>query len=119
MICLALVAVVALSLAHAQSSTAMPIRSMEARSAFATGIENQLRQAGKDARVQLDGDQRDVLRIDWQRLNRRDLNAFFNSEIVQSQAEQVGLRTVVVSSGTQRWDYDLTRQSLVWSPFQQ
>jgi hypothetical protein len=91
---------------------------MEACSAFATGIENQLRQAGMDARVQLDGDQRDVVRIDWQKASRRDLNAFFTSATTNHQAERAGLRTIVVTSGAQRWDYDVARQSLVWSPAQ-
>jgi len=111
---------VPVSSARAQSAVApFPIRSMEARSAFATGIENQLRRAGKDARVQLDGEQREILWIEWQKVSRRDLNTFFNSAIVDSQAELVGLRTIVVTSGAQRWDYDIARQSLVWSPSQQ
>jgi hypothetical protein len=119
-ICLTITALVPASLVHAQSAVApLRTRSMEARSAFATAIENQLRQAGKDTRVQLDGDQRDVLRIDWQKVSRRDLHAFFNSATANDQAELLGLRTIVVSSGAQRWDYNVARQSLVWSPSQQ
>jgi len=119
-ICIATSTLVPVSLAGAQSAVApFPISGMEARSAFATGIENRLRRAGKDARVQLDGDQRDTLRIDWPKVSRRDLNAFFNSAIIDRQAELVGLRTIVVTNGAQRWDYDIARQSLIWSPSQQ
>ena len=107
------------SLAHSRASTATLARpTMEARSAFATGIEHQLRQAGVDARVQLDGDQRDVLRIEWQAAGRRDIYAFVNSSAVPSGAQLIGFRSMVFTSGAQRWDYDLARESMVWSPSQ-
>ena len=91
---------------------------MEARSVFATGIEQQLRQAGIDARVQLDGDQRDVLRVEWQGAGRRDIYAFVNSAAVRRGAQPIGFRSIVFTSGAQRWDYDLARESMVWSPSQ-
>ncbi len=107
------------SLARSQASTATLAKpTMEARSAFATGIEHQLRQAGIDARVQLDGDQRDVLRIEWQGAGRREIYAFVNSSAVCSGAQLIGFRSMVFSSAAQRWDYDLARESLVWSPAQ-
>jgi len=106
-------------LAHSQAGTASLVKpTMEARSAFATGIEQQLRQAGIDARVQLDGDQRDVLRVEWQGAGRRDIYAFVNSAAVRSGAQPIGFRSVAITSGSQRWDYDLARESMVWSPSQ-
>ena len=116
---LALTSLVQPSLAHSQATRAPLAKStMEARSAFATSIEHQLRQAGIDARVQLDGDQRDVLHIDWQGAARRDIYTFVNSASVRCGAQPMGFRSMVFTSGAQRWDYDLARESMVWSPSQ-
>src|SRR5258708_23653829 len=99
--------------AHSQATRAPLAKPpMEARSAFATGIEHQLRQAGIDARVQLDGDQRDVLRIEWQGAGRREIYAFVNSSAVCSGAQLIGFRSMVFSSAAQRCDYDLSSASL-------
>jgi hypothetical protein len=107
------------SVVHSQARTAPSAKpTMEARSAFATGIEHQLRQAGIDARVQLDGDQRDVLHIDWQGAGRRDIYGFINSAAVRTGAQPIGFRSMVFTSAAQRWDYDLARESMVWSPSQ-
>ena len=107
------------SLAHSQASTAQLAKpTMEARSAFATSIEHQLRQAGRDARVQLEGDQRDVLHIEWRGAGRRDVFGFINSAVVRNGAQPIGFRSIVFTSGAQRWDYDLARESMVWSPSQ-
>lgn len=91
--------------------------SMETRSNFATTLENQLRQRGADARIQLDGDRRDVLRVEWQGVRRSDIYAFVNSVSVQ-EAKQLGFSTIVFTNGNLRWDYDLARESMVWSPAQ-
>jgi hypothetical protein len=89
---------------------------METRSAFATGVEDQLRRAGFDARVQLDGDQRDVLRIEWQGISRHDLYRFVTSSPLRGETQADGFRSVVFSSGAEQWDYNLANESMVWSP---
>jgi len=93
------------------------LASMETRSNFATTLENQLRRRGADARIQLDGDRRDVLRVEWQGVRRSDIYAFVNSVSVQ-EAKQLGFSTIVFTNGNLRWDYDLARESMVWSPAQ-
>lgn len=90
---------------------------MQTRSDFAARIENQLRQGGMDARVQLDGDSRDSLRIEGQQLGRRDVYSFVNSLSVR-QAKQIGFSAIVFSNGKQQWNYDLARESMIWSPLQ-
>jgi hypothetical protein len=109
-------------MAQSQSKAAPQLRgtalaSMETRSNFATTLENQLRQRGADARIQLDGDRRDVLRVEWQGVRRSDIYAFVNSVSVQ-EAKQLGFSTIVFTNGNLRWDYDLARESMVWSPAQ-
>jgi hypothetical protein len=93
------------------------LASMETRSNFATTLENQLRQRGADARIQLDGDRRDVLRVEWQGVRRSDIYAFVNSVSVQ-EAKQLGFSTIVFTNGNLRWNYDLARESMVWGPAQ-
>jgi hypothetical protein len=93
------------------------IASMETRSDFATRVENGLRQGGVDARVQLEGDRRDVLRVDWQGIRRRDIHNFVASATIED-AKRMGFSGIVFANGKQRWDYDLTRESMVWSPAQ-
>ena len=91
---------------------------METRSAFATGFENQLRRRGIDAHVQLEGDQRDVLRVEWQTISRHDIYGFVNSALVSNAAPMIGFKSIVFSNGEQQWDYDLARESMVWNPSQ-
>jgi hypothetical protein len=91
------------------------VASTDTRSAFATGMENQLRQRGIDARVQLAGDTRDVLHVEWTNVHRSDIFSFVNSTVVES-ARQMGFATVVFTDGHQQWDYDVARESMVWSP---
>ena len=106
-------------LAHAQSRVELSAKpTMESRSTFATRVENQLRQSGIDACVQLDGDQRDVLHIEWQAVGRRNIRAFVDSAIVRKEARPMGFRTIVFVRGTEHWDYDLERESMVWSSSQ-
>jgi hypothetical protein len=93
------------------------VASMDSRSAFATGMENQLRQRGIDARVQLAGDARDVLHVEWTSVRRNDIFSFVNSTVVDN-AKQIGFATVVFTDGRQRWDYNVARESMVWSPAQ-
>jgi hypothetical protein len=105
------------SLAQSQVARAgVPTPTMETRSAFATGVEDQLRRAGFDARVQLDGDQRDVLRIEWQGISRHDLYRFVTSSPLRGETQADGFRSVVFSSGAEQWDYNLANESMVWSP---
>jgi hypothetical protein len=89
--------------------------SLETRSDYATSLESQLRSGGVDARVQLDGDSRDVLRIEWPSIHRSDVRSFVMSARAQH-ARQMGFGSVVFTNGKQRWDYDLARESMVWSP---
>ena len=89
--------------------------SMEDRSTFATRLETQLRSAGNDVRLQLVGDQRDQLLVEAPTMSGRSVYAFVNSDAVHSQASGLGFRTVILTNGAQRWDYDLNRESLVWN----
>ena len=91
---------------------------MQNRSDFASRIESELRQEGMDARVQLDGENRDLLRVEWQQLGRRDVHSFVNSLSVR-QAKQIGFSAIVFSNGKQQWSYDLATESMIWSPAQQ
>jgi hypothetical protein len=93
------------------------VASMETRSDFATSLESQLRQRGVDARVQLEGDRRDVLRVDWQGIHRSDIRSLVFSVTMQD-AQLMGFSAIVFTSGKQRWDYDLARESMVWRPAQ-
>jgi hypothetical protein len=119
--CLALTASSFAPIAQSQSSAPSVYRSAEAsmltRSDFATAIENQLRQRGTDARVQLDGDARDLLRIESQQFGRKDVHSFVDSTSAQ-QARQIGFSAIIFSNNKQRWDYDLARESMIWSPAQ-
>jgi hypothetical protein len=110
--CLALVSVAQSQNRGARHASV--VASMDSRSAFATGVENQLRQRGIDARVQLAGDARDVLHVEWTSVRRSDLFSFVNSTVVEN-AKQMGFSTVVFTDGQQRWDYNVARESMVWS----
>jgi hypothetical protein len=90
---------------------------MQTRSDFASRIENQLRQHGMDARVQLDGDSRDLLRIESRQLGRSDVYSFVNS-MSGRQARQIGFSAIIFSNDKQHWDYDLARESMISSPTQ-
>ena len=90
--------------------------SMEARSAFASSLENQLHQRGIDAKVQLDGDRRDTLNIDWPGVSRSTLYGFVNAPTVRETMQPIGFRMIQITSGHQQWDYDVLRESMVWNP---
>jgi hypothetical protein len=118
--CLLLATLALVSVAQSQShawlmSSAMA--SMDSRSAYATDIENQLRQRGVDARVQLAGDARDVLQVEWTSARHTDIYSFVNSSVTDN-ARQMGFGSIEILDGLQRWDYDLTRESMVWSTVQ-
>ena len=105
--------------ALAQSrAVARSAATMETRSAFATNIEDQLRKRGIDASVQLDGDERDTLRIEFSNMTRRDVFHFVNSTMVRDAAPMIGFKSVAFSNGEQQWDYDLARESMVSHPVQ-
>jgi hypothetical protein len=121
--CLALAALAFAPAARSQSnpqpvtSPAGVVASMDARSTFATATENQLRQRGIDAHVQLQGDRRDVLHVEWQGIHRSDIFNFVNSSAMQG-AKRAGFSTILFTSGTQQWEYNLARESMIWSPAQ-
>ena len=91
---------------------------METRSAFATNVEGQLRKRGVDASVQLDGDERDNLRIEFSAMTRRDVFNFVNSTMVRDAAPMIGFKSVSFTNGEKQWDYDLARESMVSHPVQ-
>jgi hypothetical protein len=116
-ICLVMASLAIVSVAQSQNYSTLisAAASMDSRSAFATNMENQLRQRGIDARVQLDGDARDVLLVEWTTVRRGDIFYFVSSSVADN-AKQIGFKTVVFTDGQQRWDYDVARESMVWSP---
>jgi hypothetical protein len=119
-VCLLAVAAVvfAVSLGPSKAMAQAPaaaVPTMETRSAFATEFENHLRQRGIVAYVQLDGDERDVLRVEWQTISRHDIYGFVNSALMRNTAPAMGFKTVVFTNGEQRWEYDLARESMVFS----
>jgi len=107
-------------IARSQSSASTPlprpaaVASMESRSGFATNLESQLRQHGADARVQLNGDRRDDLHVEWPGVRRNDIYNFVNSSAAQD-ARRMGFASFTFSNGHQQWDYDLSRESMVVS----
>jgi hypothetical protein len=119
--CLAFVALAVAPIAQSQSNASSQapatLASMETRSSFATHLENQLRQGGADARVQLGGDYRDVLNIEWQGVHRSDIYNFVTSSAADH-ARQLGFASFTFTDASQRWDYDLSRESMVVSPAQ-
>lgn len=88
---------------------------MDARSEFAVTAENQLRQRGIDANAQLQGDQRDVLLIDWRGARGSDIYAFVTSSAVREAAAK-GFSAITFTNGKQQWEYDVSRESMVTSP---
>ena len=120
--CLALAALAFAPIARSQSNLptqtqGSAMSSMETRSAFATSVENQLRQSGADVRVQLDGDRRDVLRVEWQGARRGDIFRFVTSDAA-NHASRMGFSSFVFTNGTQRWEYNVSRESMITSPAQ-
>lgn len=120
--CLALTVLSVTAMTWSQSSASATVHpaaaaSMQTRSDFASRIENQLRLDGADARVQLDGDSRDCLHVEWAQLGRRDVYSFVNS-LSARQAKQLGFSAFVFSNGKQQWNYDLAKESMIWSPAQ-
>ncbi|PYX23320.1 MAG: hypothetical protein DMG82_11725 [Acidobacteria bacterium] len=120
--CIALTALSFAAIAQSQSTEPRTVHrsaiaSMQTRSDFASRIENQLRQHGMEARVQLDGDSRDLLRIESQQLGRSDVYSFVNS-MSAHQARQIGFSAIIFSNDKQHWDYDLARESMILSPTQ-
>jgi hypothetical protein len=97
------------------SSTAV-----EARADFARNVQHQLTRRGIDARVSLEGTDRDLLRIEWRELNRPFIYDFVTSPSLRSDARPAGLKSVIFAnggaSGDERFDYDVQRESMIWSP---
>jgi hypothetical protein len=100
--------------AVAQSNFGKP--SMEARSAFATRIESELRAQGSDQRLQLAGDQRDVLEVKSPTMSPREVYAFVNSQVTKTGIKGLGFRMLAFSNGQRRWVYNLERESMVLTP---
>jgi len=93
------------------------LASMDSRSAYATDMENQLRGRGVDARVQLAGDARDVLQVEWTSVRQSDIYSFVYSNVADH-AKKMGFSSIEITDGLQRWDYDLARESMVWTTTQ-
>ena len=89
--------------------------SPDARSSFATALERQMRSQGTDVRVQLEGDARDTLRIEWPTVHRSDIYRFVTSPAAH-RAAHMGFSSVLFTNGSHRWEYNLTRESMVSSP---
>jgi hypothetical protein len=101
---------------HSQTARrSRPSASPDVRSAFATTMERQMRAQGTDVRVQLAGDSRDTLQVEWPAVRRSDIYGFVTSPAVQ-QALRMGFSTVVVTNGSRRWEYNLTQESMISSP---
>ena len=118
--CLLLATLALVSVAQSQSHAwlmSSAVASMDSRSAYATDIENQLRRRGADARVQLAGDARDVLQVEWTSARHSDIYSFVNSSVADN-ARQMGFGSIEILDGLQCWNYDLTRESMVWSAVQ-
>jgi hypothetical protein len=99
----------------ASAQTGPKTSSMEDRSAFATQLETQLRSSGNDVQLRLAGDQRDQLLVESPAMSRNSVYAFVNSDAVQTHASHLGFRMVTLTNGSQSWDYDVNRESLVWN----
>jgi hypothetical protein len=89
--------------------------SSDARSSFATTLERQMRSEGTDVRIQLEGDALDTLRLEWPTVHRSDIYRFVNSPEAQ-RAVRMGFTSVLFTNGSRRWEYNLTRESMVSSP---
>jgi hypothetical protein len=115
--CLLLATLALVSVAQSQSHAwlmSSAVDSMDTRSAYATDIETQLRGQGVDARVQLSGDARDVLQVEWTSVRQSAIYSFVNSNIAEN-AKKMGFSSIEIIDGLQRWDYNLSRESMVWS----
>ena len=73
-----------------------------------------MRAQGTDVRVQLDGDALDTLRIEWPAVHRSDIYRFVTSSAAE-QARRMGFASVVFTNGSRRWEYNLTRESMISS----
>ena len=56
-----------------------------------------------------------MLRVEWQTISRHDIYGFVNSSLMRNTAPAMGFKTVVFTNGEQRWEYDLARESMVFS----
>ena len=118
--CLLLATLALVSAAQSQGHAwlmSSAVASMDSRSAYATDIESQLRRRGVDAHVQLAGDARDVLQVEWTSVGHSDIYSFVNSN-VSDNAKQMGFTSIEFIDGQRRWDYDLARESMVWTAAQ-
>ena len=105
----------AFSLLPALQSQTKRSASPDARSSFATTLERQMRSKGTDVRVQLEGEALDTLRIEWPAVHRGDIYRFVTSPAAQ-RAVRMGFSSVLFTNGSQRWEYNLKRESMVSSP---
>lgn len=118
--CCLLATLALVSVAQSQSHSwlmSSALASMDSRSAYATDMENQLRGRGVDARVQLAGDARDVLQVEWTSVRQSDIYSFVYSNVADH-AKKMGFSSIEITDGLQRWDYDLARESMVWTTTQ-
>lgn len=89
--------------------------SLDTRSSFATNFERQMRANGVDAKAQLAGDSLEILQVEWPAIHRSNIYSFVTSPVAR-QALGMGFTKVVFTNSTQRWEYDLRRESMVSSP---
>jgi hypothetical protein len=106
--------------ATVQAATIPSTTAVEARADFARDVQKQLTQRGIHARVSLEGTDRDLLRIEWRELNRPFIYDFVTSPSLRSDARPVGLKSVIFANGgglgDERFDYDVQRESMIWTP---
>jgi|GEM_PF-3320435 hypothetical protein len=102
---------------HSQTapSSRADVSSPDVRSTFATNLEGRMRAQGTDVSVQLDGEALDSLRIEWPTIHRSDIYRFVTSAAAE-QARRMGFTSVVFTNGSRRWEYSLTRESMISSP---
>ena len=106
--------------AKVQAATIPSTSAVKARADFASNVQRQLSERGIDARVSLEGTDRDLLRIEWRELNRPFIYGFVTSPSLASDARPAGLKSVIFvnrgGSGHERFDYDVQRESMIWTP---
>ena len=74
-----------------------------------------MRANGVDAKVQLAGESLNVLQVEWPAVHRSDIYSFVTSPAA-GQALRMGFEKVVFTNGSQRWEYNLRRESMISSP---
>ena len=83
-----------------------------------------------DARVKLEGEDKNMLRIEWRGMSPSVVYNLVNSPVLREDAKPVGFKAIVFTDGggqrecgsltkaqcEEKWDYDLERESMIWTP---